>query len=127
MRSLNINSDAQSEMSAKARFRNAVHSRVPIAFVVDDTLVDKIGRETVLTVFCDGRYDDSKFHFDIVLESPLYNRQQQGQQELSQLCQCVGLWEINEASELNSKEAVLRYGIKGELIFTPHNLIFEGA
>jgi len=103
----------------------AFETKAQMPFVIDETLLDTIDREEVLTVFCDGLYDESKFRFDIILQSRIYRRQEQGQREFSQLCHSVGILEINDASELKGKEAVLRRGERGELFFTPNNLVFE--
>ncbi len=127
MKSTPDNSTTRSHLTAKARFQNAVQNRAPVAFIVDDTLVDKIGQETVLTLFCDGRYDESEFQIDIVLESPIYRRQERGQKELGRLCESVGLRTIEDSPELHGKEAVLRRADDGELFFTPHNLIFTAS
>jgi len=63
--------DKPTQNARKKALHASTQKQDEIAFIVNDTLVDKIGKESVLTVFCDGRYDESKFHFYIVLESGL--------------------------------------------------------
>jgi len=116
-----------SRNSGKKKLHASIQKQDEIAFIVNDTLVDKIGKETVLTVFCDGRYDKSKFHFNVVLESPVYSRQERGQTELGRLRESVGLCGIEDSSELHGKEAVMRRASDGELFFTPHNVVVEAA
>lgn len=113
--------------SAKKKLHASIQKQEEVAFIINDTLVDTIGREIVLTVFCDGRYDESKFHFDIVLESPVYRRQERGQIELGRLSESVGLCGIEDSSELHGKAAVLRRASDGELFFMPLNVIVEAA
>ncbi|OIS91948.1 hypothetical protein [Brucella cytisi] len=113
--------------SGKKKLHASIQKQDEIAFIVNDTLVDTIGKENVLTVFCVGRYDESKFHFNIVLESPVYRRQERGQTELGRLRESVGLCGIEDSSELHGKEAVLRRASDGELFFTPHNVVVEAA
>ncbi|NKC50445.1 hypothetical protein HED63_05235 [Ochrobactrum cytisi] len=71
--------------------RNSIHKRDEWAFIINETLVDTIGKEKVLAVFCDWRYDESKFHFNIVLESPVYRRRERGQTERTPLRKCRSL------------------------------------
>lgn len=116
-----------SRNSNRKKLHASIQKQDEIAFIVNDTLVDKIGKEKVLTVFCDGRYDESKFHFNVVLESPVYSRQERGQTELGRLRESVGLYGIEDSSELHGKESVMRRASDGELFFTPHNVVVEAA
>lgn len=116
-----------SRNSGKKKLHAAIQKQDELAFIINETLVDTIGKEKILTVFCSGCYDESKFRFNIVLESSVYRRQERGQTELGRLRESVGLCGIEDSSELHGKEAVLRRASDGELFFTPHNVVVEAA